>query len=242
MSHLTDGGQPRSFQLTARDRDIVRWIGRVGVADARQIAARWQRTELRESGASKGMPQSNAYCRLRGLEQRDLLERRRLLFGEPAVFLATRTGLRFAGLDLSPRKVSAGGIAHASRATSLCLELEEEFGTEAVLCEREIRAEDGRSSEPRYAVAADGRLPDGRPRLHFPDFAVRQPPRSTLAIEVELTAKGSQRLSAILRAYVRARHVEGVRYYVSPRAARPVREAIARTRCGPLVDVRVLEH
>jgi len=187
------------------------------------------------------MPQSNAYRRLRGLEQRDLLERRRLLFGEPAVFLATRAGLRFGGLDLSPRKVSAGGIAHASRATSLCLELEEEFGAEAVLCEREIRAEDGRSSEPRYAVAANGRLPDGRPRLHFPDFAVEHP-RCALAIELELTAKGSQRLSAILRAYVRARHVEGVRYYVSPRAARPVREAIARTRSGPLVDVRLLER
>ena len=187
------------------------------------------------------MPQSNAYRRLRGLESRDLLERRRLLFGEPAVFLATSNGLRFADLDLTPRKVSAGGIAHASRATSLCLELEDEFGPDAVVCEREIRAQDGRVDKPCYAVEAGGRLPSGRPRLHFPDLAVTGS-SGALAIELELTAKGSNRLASILRAYIRARHLQGVRYYVLPRAERQLRQAVEATRSESLVDIRLLER
>lgn len=62
------------------------------------------------------MPKSNAYKRLRGLEALGLLERRRLLQGEPAVYFATREGLHLAGLDLGVRKVSAGGILHGTDA------------------------------------------------------------------------------------------------------------------------------
>jgi len=229
--------------LTSRDREIVRWIGRVGVAEARQVAARWQREHLRREGASRGMPKSNAYKRLRGLEALGLLERRRLLQGEPAVYLATNDGLHLAGLDLRVRKVSAGGIAHATESAWLSLELEEEFGEERVITEREIRALDGRTERPAYAVAAGSPLPGGRRRLHFPDFALAAPEGGKpLCVELELTAKGSRRLLEIVRAYVRGRHVAGVRYYVTGRSERQVREAVAAARADPLVEVRRLEQ
>ncbi len=228
--------------VTERDREIVRWIGRVGVAEARQVAARWQRERLRENGSKRGLPQSNAYRRLRVLESLRLLERRRLLHGEPAVFLATAEGLRLAELDLRVRKVSAGGLAHATEATWLSLALEDEFGEECVVTEREIRASDGAAERPTYAIEVGGRLPARRPRLHFPDFAIADPDGGKpLCVELELSAKGSRRLAEIVRAYVRGRHVAGVRYYVTPRSERQLREAVAATRTEGLVELRRLE-
>ena len=176
--------------VTERDREIARWIGRVGVAEARQVAARWQRERLRQNGAKRGLPQSNAYRRLRVLESLGLLERRRLLHAEPAVFLATAEGLRLAELDLRARKVSAGGLAHATEATWLSLALEDEFGEDRVVTEREIRASDAAADRPTYAIEAGGRLPGGRLRLHFPDFAIADPAGGKpLCIELELSAK-----------------------------------------------------
>lgn len=233
--------EEQRIALTERDLEIVRFIGRAGVAEARQVAARWQREERRQDGAVKGMPQSNAYRRLRGLEALGLLERRRLLHAEPAVFLATRAGLRFAGLELGPRKVSAGGITHATEATWLALRLEEEFGEQRVVTEREIRARDGAAERPAYAVEAGGTLPGGRRPLHFPDLAIeREDGEGPLCVELELTTKGRRRLAEIVRAYVRGRHIGGVRYYVVPRSERQVREAVAAVRADSLVDVRPL--
>ncbi len=231
----------RRIALTERDLEIVRFIGRVGVAEARQVAARWQREDRRHNGATKGMPQSNAYRRLRGLEAHGLLERRRLLHGAPAVFLATREGLRLVGLELGARQVSAGGITHATEATWLALSLEEEFGEQRVVMEREIRALDGVAERPAYAVEAGGPLPGGRRRLHFPDLAIAPANGDRpLCVELELTTKGRRRLAEILRAYIRGRHVGGVRYYVAPRSERQVREAVATTRANSLVEVRPL--
>ena len=62
-----------------------------------------------------------------------------------------------------------------------------------------------------------------------------------LCVELGLSAKGARRLAEIVRAYVRARHVAGVRYYVTPRSERQVREAIAATRDQGLVELRRLE-
>lgn len=228
--------------VTERDREIVRWIGRVGVVEARQVAARWQRERFRENGAKRGLPQSNAYRRLRVLESLGLLERRRLLHAEPAVFLATAEGLRLAGLDLRARKVSAGGLAHATEATWLSLALEDEFGEERLITEREIRASDAAADRPTYAVEAGGRLPGGRRRLHFPDFAIADPGgEKPFCIELELSAKGSRRLAEIVRAYVRAHHVASVRYYVTPRSERQLRQAVAAARAEGLVELRRLE-
>ena len=231
-------GEAAGFAITERDVEIVRWIGRVGVAEARQVAARWQREPWRQDGAAKGMPASNVYRRLRGLEAQGLLARKRLLHGEPGVFLATVDGLRLAGLDLRARKVSAAGVAHATQATWLALLLEEEFGPERVVTEREVRARDGSAERPAYAIAAGGKLPSGRLRLHFPDFAVEDGPDGRpLAIELELSAKGQRRLLEIVRAYVRARHVGAVRYYVTSASARQVRAAVSEARAESLVEV-----
>lgn len=64
--------------------------------------------------------------RLRGLEALRLLEQRRLLHAEPAVYL----GLRSVQLDLRRRKFSASSVVHTTAATWLSLEpeLEDDLG------------------------------------------------------------------------------------------------------------------
>jgi hypothetical protein len=61
----------------------------------------------------------------------------------------------------------------------------------------------------------------------------------TLAIEVELSAKGRRRLESIVAAYVRARHVAGVRYYAAPAAYRGVERVVARAGAQGLFEIRI---
>jgi hypothetical protein len=75
--------------------------------------------------------------------------------------------------------------------------------------------------------------------LHFPDLAVELDGGATLAIEVELSAKGRRRLESIVAAYVRARHVAGSRYYAAPAAYRGVERAVARAGAQRLFEIRI---
>src|SRR4051794_6306358 len=220
----------RGFQTTRRDLEIVRWLGRVGAATAAQVGARWP-----------SMPESNVYRRLRGLVKLGVIEHRRLLYGEPGVYLATRLGLDAAGLPFDrPARISAGRVAHQVAATWLALELDAQHGAERVVYERELRTVDGNGGPPPYAVELGGRLPSGRARLHYPDFAVLEDGDDRpVAVELELTAKGRARLESILRAYVRARHVSRACYYVGgPAVERAVVAAVRSVRAERVVEVR----
>ncbi len=68
---------------TERDAAIVDWIGRIGAAEASQVALRF------------GTSRSSAYERLRSLVGDGLLERHALLHRQPALYSATRQGLRW---------------------------------------------------------------------------------------------------------------------------------------------------
>jgi hypothetical protein len=67
------------------------------------------------------------------------------------------------------------------------------------------------------------------------------PSAPPVAVEIELTIKGSARLLAICRAWARARCVAGVIYVVSPQAARPVATAIEQAGAAGRVVLLALE-
>jgi len=109
-----------------------------------------------------------------------------------------------------------------------------------VITEREMRAADcplgaPPREQPRFALPlGNGRgqlqlTPAGAPRPHFPDCAVAAGDDSVLAIELERTAKARVRLRAILSAYVAARHVAAVRYYVVGSRVRALVESEVET-------------
>jgi hypothetical protein len=139
----------RGFRLTPRDKEIVRWIGRLRMAGAAQVAGRFD------------LGRAVTYARLRGLVRLGLLEHARIFHGAPGVYLATRVGLASVDLDLPPARVDLRTYGHDLELTSLVLELEREFGPDRVRTEREMRASDtspGRPAgqRPSFAVSLTG--------------------------------------------------------------------------------------
>ena len=214
--------------MTARDIEMLRWIGRLRFAEANQVARRF------------AMDERNAYRRLRGLVARDLIAHQRVFHAMPGVYCSTSSGLVCAGLRLPRPRLDIRTYAHDRAAASVTIELEAEFGPPAVRTERELRSHDaGDPPRPRYAVRRGYGL--GRRGLHFPDLAIELDDGKSLAVEIELTAKGTRRLDSIVRAYLGGRH-HCVRYYAAPAALGGVERAVARAGARDLLDIRALEQ
>lgn len=217
------------FRITERDLALVRWIGRFRFAEARQVATRFC------------MDERNAYRRLRGLVAAGLLEHRRIFYAEPGAYFATKAGLSAADVVLPPPRIDIRTYEHDRRAAELAVSLEREFGERAIVTERELRSVDGsRPEQPRYAIRRGAERT--RRGLHFPDLAVESTGARPLAVEVELTGKGRARLASIVRGYVAARHLSGVRYYASRKAIGGVTSAVAAARAESVIEVRELEE
>lgn len=203
---------------------MLGWIGRLGLVEAGHVMARF------------GLDRRKAHRRLKVLRDAWFLEHHALFKERPGVYLATREGLAYVDLRLPVARITGGSYEHSLEGAWLMIELEREFGTDALLTEREIRSRDSFGERPDCAVRLPGSHRGGHARLHFPDFAVMRE-GGLIAIELERTVKGRARLVGILRAYARARHIERVRYYVTARVEAPLRKAIALTRVESLVDV-----
>jgi hypothetical protein len=173
-----------------------------------------------------------------------------MLHGEPGVYLATRTGLDMAEVGLPPATVDLRTYEHDVALVALVSALERASRAGTMVCtERELRARDtpagrtGRSYQPRYAVllGAGNQLSlaaSGSPRVHFPDAAVVDDTGDVVAIELERTPKGRTRLRGILRAYVAARHLTRVGYFVpNERVHALLTEEISQLRAERIVEV-----
>lgn len=199
------------FRITERDEAIVRFVGLQVGAEARQIAG-WQ-----------AMDKAHVFRRCARLVELGLLRQERVLHGRPGLYLATKAGLDFAGLDLPAARVSVWSYVHAVELVWLFIDLEREFGPGRVLTERQIRSVEGRAvwharrsherHRPRYALDGSG----GPRSLHFPDLVVEGGGANggTLFVELELSVKASERRREIVHSYLRSPHVERVRYYAA---------------------------
>jgi hypothetical protein len=211
---LRSGAPSAGFRVTDRDREIVRWVGRLRMVTAAQISERFE------------LGRAVSYARLSGLVRLGLLEHTRVFHATPGVYTASRAGLATVELALPPARIDLRTYEHDLELSSLVVELEREFGSDRLTTEREMRGADtavgGTVHErPRFAVpliGGRGQLqltPARHRRLHFPDCAIASADGNgaILAIELERTAKGRARLRGILTAYVAARHIGQVRYY-----------------------------
>jgi hypothetical protein len=134
----------KGFRVTARDEEIVRWIGRLRMATAAQVAARF------------GLGRAVTYARLGGLLQLGLLEHVRIFHGEPGVYCATRPGLSVTGLELPPARIDIRSYAHDVYLSALVIDLEREFRPEQITTEREMRAMDTSSHQTPTGRSASG--------------------------------------------------------------------------------------
>lgn len=213
------GGRGQAGKVTARDREILRWLAR------HRFAMAWQ---VREAF---GVSRRVAYRRLARLEELGLVEHEWVLHGEPGVYLATRAGTEVGALDLPPATVDLRSYRHALALVSLSIELAPQVAQ--VVTEREIRQADSgkqRRADLEYAVSLGGGGGEGDVlRLHIPDLVLVHHDGQKEAIEVELSQKANRRLRMIIGGVLRARHLErGVTYYTPQPTVRRVVETAAR--------------
>jgi hypothetical protein len=207
---------------------VVEWAARMGAITAEALAHR-QRSSV-----------ASARARLAGAERARLLCSGRPLAGRPALYTATRAGLRACGpRGLEPCRVSASNAMHLITCAEVAASLERCYSDQRVLGERELRR-DERDSGRALASAQLGRGPSSAQLLHRPDLVIWPDPpadRLPVAVEVELTSKAPRRLAEICRAWARCRCVAGVLYLVSPEAEHALRRAIAVAQAGERIAV-----
>jgi hypothetical protein len=210
-----------SLSPSSRRMAIMQWTARMGAVTAEALAVR------------EGASVPSARGRLRSIERAGWISRRRPLDGQPALYAATRAGLRASTVrGLHPCRVSASGARHLIVCAMAAAVLERGYPDHLVLGERELR----RDERERGLVLASARLgsgPDGGPLLHRPDLVLCPQPsadgeRLPVAVEVELTIKSPGRLASICLAWARCRTIAGVLYLAPPEVQRALQRAIDR--------------
>jgi hypothetical protein len=205
-----------------RDRELVRWIARLGAVGIGHLQKRF------------GICRSVSYDVVGRLVEAGLIERVATLPGDPTLLSATPQGIAYAGLGLPAARVGPGQVDHWVACADVATWAERRWGRDVVMSERELRFAELDAPKP-IASAIVGELPDGRPMLHRPDLLVRGDGH-TIAIEVELTPKAPRRLERIVRSWRRARYVESVLYMV---AAGPTQRAVERAVAATHAQERV---
>ena len=152
-------GFRRSSSAAFRDRELLTFVGRHGAVSIEHVMA------------ALGVGSTMAYRRVAACAERVLISRVAPLRDEPSLLVATREGLRYAGLGLPVAVVSPGSVGHWLRCASAALSLGEGYGHERVVSERELRFAEQWAGRP-IASAKIGELPSGRPRLHRPDLVL----------------------------------------------------------------------
>jgi hypothetical protein len=219
---------------TPERKAIMQWTVRMGAITAEALAGRLDVTVASARG------------QLQVLDKAGWLSRKRPLAGQPALYTATRAGLRVAGLQgLDPCRVSASNAHHLIVCAWVAAALERCYPDHLVLGERELR----RDERERGVPLASARLrigPDGGPLLHRPDLVLwPQDPTAgddlPVAVEVELTVKAPRRLAEICRAWARCRCVAGVLYLAPPEVRRALDRAIDQAQAGERIAVLGLD-
>jgi hypothetical protein len=166
---------------------MIRWINSHRMATAEQVGRRF------------GLSASTAARRLYELKKLGCLTFEKVFYGKPGVYRAVARGTAVAGDYLPAARLTLASYEHDLQLVDLALILERQRGA-LWQTDRQIRHEKGLKG-----VGTPGHSPDGV--LVFPD-GVR------VAVELELSTKGSGKIEKILKEYAGSRYQE-VWYFVT---------------------------
>jgi hypothetical protein len=169
------------------------------------------------------------YEQLRALAQDGLLAPHRILYRRPTLYVATARGLRWRSLNgLGVCKISAATFEHAWQIADAAVTLAAGLPDWKILSDRELLWHERQRSELIASARVGTRR--GRTALHRPDPVLLSPEGRVVAIEVELSVKGSSELTAICNGWARARHVDAVYYLATPAVTRALARTAKKTR------------
>lgn len=186
-------------------------------------------------------------------ERAGLVVVRNIFKGQPASVWITRDGLgaiesgiRAPRVDLKEYRhdVGVGWLHLAARqgvfGTLTDLRLERELRATDRRADRE-RLRDGIGQGPPAGIGVGSFTRGGRPSRHYPDLLMTTASGHQVAVELELTAKSSDRLRQIMRAYASDHRIAAVLYLVPDAAgARRIETAARRAGIASLVQVQRL--
>ena len=175
-------------EQTHQDLELLWWIGRFRFVTAEQIAVKL------------GCSVQRANARARRLEKLALVGRERAHPSQPRAVFLTGRGHELLGLPRRRAPRAELRRDHEAAIVDLALELDRRAGAATtVLTERECRQHDANAgAHARYSVQVVG---DGRgDQRRWPDLVVSAS-AGRVAVELELTPKGTRRLQAIVAGY-----------------------------------------
>jgi hypothetical protein len=187
-------------EATARDLAALRFVGEQYAVRSDVLAVVLGRLSPGQLRAAGRLGNRTVRQRLERWEAAGWAERRRLL--DHTWVLATRAGLRLAGLALDPWKPALDRLAHHHAGAVVRLAREPVPGQDGWVCERELWRRRGRASWH----LADGALPAPVPA------GWQGIDQAWELVEVELTQKARPRLVAALK--TRPPHTAAITYYV----------------------------
>lgn len=194
-----------------------------------------------------GVGAATATRRCRRLADARLLRLERTFNRLPAAASIAAAGLQTIGSPLKPPAFNLAEYRHDVGVGWLWLAARAgRFGRpRTLLTERVMQARDDRQAGAHGAGGSGIGLgvfgADGRVRRHYPDLLIELPGGGNVAVELELTAKSSARMTAIMSAYASDARVARIVYLAgSETVARTVDRAAAAAGTADRVHIRLL--
>ena len=200
-----------TVRATARDLDLLRWIGdqfAVNTDQLKILMNRWKRAH-EPDWQEASISDETVKWLIKRWRKAGWVESRKLLAREPAWVWLSKDGLTEMGLEYPVYTPAVGRLNHIYHVNMVRLYIEKKRGDEVQwISERQINVERKKEGK-RHMV-------DGE--------AVYQ--GTVIGVEVEQTQKSKRRLASIVREL--QQDYEAVWYFVADPAMEAVREAISR--------------
>lgn len=178
------------MQLTNRDIEIINFINEFGYCEMPHIEKRF------------GLKKPRSYKVIRRLLLAELVKHQRIFHSTYGVYYLTAQGAEFT--ELPPLgKISVGRCAHQRILTDVYIKLLKKYTDGNWISERRLK------HDKFYAGLGK--------RGHVSDGILILPDNKQIAIEVELSMKGKDRIDRILRAYSSQLSINEVWYYCPAR-------------------------
>jgi hypothetical protein len=201
--------------------EIVRWAASFGAITAEALAVRLDVTT------------TSARHRIGQVQRMGWLARDQPLTKRPSLYSVTREGLRACDAQgIAPARVSASNAHHMIVCAAAAAELGRAYPDYRVTGELELRRDERRRGGPVASAELSSSAGAGESRVHRPDLVMWSPPGQgglPVAVEVELTVKGSRGLREICRAWARCGLVAGVLYLAAPEVEPALARALSET-------------
>jgi|GEM_PF-1254710 len=222
---------------------MIAWADALGAITAEALA---EREELSTDVARK---------RLDEAVELGFLDRHSVLVGHSELYVAST-----AGRQLAHKHADAGGYSwpegmrkarvtikqarHTIARASVVAALERRYPDHRIISERELHREESQQGRRLASVEIRRR---GETESHFPDAVIWPPsppgeqPPLPIAVEVELTLKWKEELTAICRAFARCQRIEAVVYYTdTTKVAEKLFDAIEELKAEEMIAVNPL--